>query len=110
MKILFSSSCRLMKILASFPEATQGGTYNFDPTANLQTKEFNFYSVECSIYPTLNTKHHQMATKMTRATATTEGSRTYMPLCFDASKASRVSVTLQLPQKSLSTRTVNAYA
>ncbi|KFO27835.1 Importin subunit alpha-3 [Fukomys damarensis] len=24
------------------PEATQGGTYNFDPTANLQTKEFNF--------------------------------------------------------------------
>ncbi|KAJ7427659.1 Importin subunit alpha-4 [Willisornis vidua] len=24
------------------PEPTQGGTYNFDPTANLQTKEFNF--------------------------------------------------------------------
>ncbi|KAJ6659633.1 hypothetical protein lerEdw1_018602 [Lerista edwardsae] len=24
------------------PETTQGGTYNFDPTANLQTKEFNF--------------------------------------------------------------------
>ncbi|XP_053561530.1 LOW QUALITY PROTEIN: importin subunit alpha-4 [Bombina bombina] len=24
------------------PEATQGGTYNFEPSSNLQTKEFNF--------------------------------------------------------------------
>lgn len=24
------------------PETTQGGTFNFDPASNMQTKEFNF--------------------------------------------------------------------
>lgn len=40
---------------------------------------------------------------------TTKGSKTQMPLRFDASKASHVSVTLQLPKVTL-TWTVNAYA
>nr|BAE90311.1 unnamed protein product [Macaca fascicularis] len=45
---------------------------------------------------------------MIRTTAT-KGSKTHMPLCFDASKASHVSVTLQLPKVTI-TWTVNAYA
>lgn len=45
--------------------------------------------------------------QMTRTT--TKGSKTQMPLRFDASKASHVSVTLQLPKVTL-TWTVNAYA
>lgn len=40
---------------------------------------------------------------------TTKGSKTQMPLRFDASKASHVLVTLQLPKVTL-TWTVNAYA
>lgn len=40
---------------------------------------------------------------------TTKGSKTQMPLRFDASKASHVPVTLQLPKVTL-TWTVNAYA
>lgn len=48
--------------------------------------------------------------QMTRTmTATTKGSQTHMPLRFDASKASHVSVTLQLPKVTI-TWTVNAYA
>lgn len=39
----------------------------------------------------------------------TKGSKTHMPLRFDASKASHVSVTLQLPNVTI-TWTVNAYA
>lgn len=38
----FSSPFQIDEDPGLIPEATQGGTFNFDPASNMQTKEFNF--------------------------------------------------------------------
>lgn len=96
---------RLMKIPVSFlkPLKEVLTTLTQQPTFKQKNLIFKFKKVQL-LCPT-----PVWSTTRWLPSEETKGSKTHMPLRFDASKASHVSVTLQLPNVTI-TWTVNAYA
>ena len=86
-----------MKILASFPKQHKEvlTTLIQRPTFKQKNSIFKFSWVQHLSH--IEYEAPPDGYQVTKTT-TRKGSKTYMPPCFDASKASHVSITLQMPK------------